>query len=64
LQTAGQRKQRLAGLTAALPGGRADASPERWQELLGVPVDTPKRVSFLLVSSPAFSGIMDLMAGA
>jgi len=32
--------------------------------VLGVPVDTPKRVSFLLVSSPAFSGIMDLMAGA
>ncbi|KAK9839210.1 hypothetical protein WJX81_001660 [Elliptochloris bilobata] len=44
-----------------LPDG--DASPERWQELLGVPVDTDKHVSFVLLSSPAFSGIMDLMAG-
>lgn len=41
-----------------------DASPERWQELVGVPIDTDKHVSFVLLSSPSYSGIMDLMAGA
>ena len=29
-----------------------------------MPVDTNKHVSFVLLSSPSYSGIMDLMAGA
>ena len=29
-----------------------------------MPVDTDKHVSFVLLSSPSYSGIMDLMAGA
>ena len=41
----------------------ADASPEAWQQLMGVAVDTHRHVNLLLAGSPMFKQIHDLLAG-
>ena len=41
----------------------ADASPEKWQELVGVPIDTPQHVNFVQLVSPFFQQQEELIAG-
>ena len=41
----------------------ADASPAEWQSLMGVPVDSPQHISFVLAVSPFFTKQEDLLAG-
>ncbi|KAK9835887.1 hypothetical protein WJX74_010230 [Apatococcus lobatus] len=41
----------------------ADASPMVWQDVVGVPIDTPKDTSFILMSEPTYGEIAEVIAG-
>jgi hypothetical protein len=41
-----------------------DASPEDWAEFVGVPHDTPKPVSFVMLADPRFSQVRSARCSA
>ncbi len=41
----------------------ADASPAVWQDVVGVPIDTPRDVSFVLMSEVTYGEITEVLAG-
>lgn len=41
----------------------ADASPMQWEKLIGVPLDTDDNVNLVILASPSFQKINDVLAG-
>ena len=54
----------IRSLSSVLFVGRfTDASPEEWQRLVGVPIDTHRHINLLLAGGVTFQSMQDLLAG-
>eukprot|EP00195_Chlamydomonas_chlamydogama_P011605 CAMPEP_0202908360 /NCGR_PEP_ID=MMETSP1392-20130828/45772_1 /ASSEMBLY_ACC=CAM_ASM_000868 /TAXON_ID=225041 /ORGANISM="Chlamydomonas chlamydogama, Strain SAG 11-48b" /LENGTH=284 /DNA_ID=CAMNT_0049597645 /DNA_START=109 /DNA_END=959 /DNA_ORIENTATION=- len=60
-QLPGVEMKLLHTLRSSIPD--AAASPEEWADFVGVPHDTPRNVSFVILADPRFAQVKDMIEG-